>query len=145
MRKKRISIKLFNIAKGIHDCFQVIQYMRYLSDRTKSHSILNHLIGQQLVYLSADTNLDWSWSDLFSFNFRNSAVLTGMVFRALEISAFFLQFVQWWQNETTNGSLTKLPNPEPPTKHAEAYGRYKNICPICLQNWKIPTVNRISG
>lgn len=143
--RKKLSIKLFTIAKSMHDCLQVVQYIGYLSDRTKSHSIMNHLIGQQLIYLPAETNLDWSWSDLFSLNFRNSAILTGMMFRGLELSAFFLQFVQWWQNETSNGSLTKLPNPQPPAKHGDAVGRYENICPICLQSWKIPTVNRISG
>lgn len=144
-QQKKIAIKLFNIAKGMHDCLQVVQYIGYLADRTKTHSILNRLVGQHLIYLSAETNLNWSWSDLFSLNFQKSAVLTGMIFRALELSAFFLQFVQWWQNETSNGSLTKLPNPEPPMQNGDAVGRYKNICPICLQNWKIPTINRISG
>lgn len=147
-RNKQKCIKAYNIAKGVYDCFQVVQYVGYLSERSQTHSVLNRVIGQHLVYLSAETNLDWTWSDLFSMNFRHSAVLTGMVFRALELSAFFLQFVQWWQNETNNGSLTKLPNPEPPGrggKNADAAGRYHNICPICLQNWKIPTVNRVSG
>ena len=145
LRKKRKCISAYKIAKGIYDCFQVIQYVGYLSDRSKTHSIFNRIIGQHLVYLSAETNLDWSWSDLFSLNFHKSAVLTGMVFRALELSAFFLQFVQWWQNETSHGNLTKLPNPGPPNANPNAAGRYRNICPICLQTWKIPTVNRISG
>lgn len=145
LRKKRKCISTYKIAKGIYDCLQVIQYVGYLSDRSKTHSILNRIFGQHLVYLSAETNLDWSWSDLFSLNFHKSAVLTGMVFRALELSAFFLQFVQWWQNETSHGNLTKLPNPEPPNANPNAAGRYRNICPICLQTWKIPTVNRISG
>lgn len=147
-QRKRKWIKAYEIAKGAYDCFQVVQYVGYLSDRSKTHSILNRIIGQHLVYLSTETNLDWTWSDLFSLNFRHSAVLTGMIFRALELSAFFLQFVQWWQNETNNGSLTKLPNPQPPGnggKNAVASGRYRNICPVCLQNWKIPTVNRVSG
>lgn len=143
--KKKIAIKLYNIVNGLHGCFQVVQYIGYLSQRTDSHSILNRLIGQHLVYLPAETNLDWTWSDLFSLNFRHSAVLTGMMFRTLELSAFFLQFIQWWQNESTIGSLTKLPNIEPPIPNGDAVGRYKNICPICLQSWKIPTVNRISG
>lgn len=147
LRRKKQCIKAYKIAKGIYDCCQVVQYVGYLSDRSKSHSILNRIIGQHLVYLSADTNLDWSWSDLFSLNFRKSAVLTGIVFPALELSAFFLQFVQWWQNETSHGSLTKLPNPEPPSANTSTttVAKYRNICPICLQKWKIPTINRISG
>lgn len=145
---KRKCIKLYKFFKGVHDCFQVVQYVGYLSNRSKTHAVLNRIVGQHLVYLSTEVNLDWTWSDLFTMNFRNSAVFTGMAFRALELSAFFLQFIQWWQNETNNGSLTKLPNPEAPTfsgKNANAAGRYRNICPVCLQTWKIPTVNRVSG
>lgn len=147
-QRKRKCIRAYKCVKGVYDCLQVVQYVGYLSNRSKTHSVLNRFIGQHLVYLPIDTNLDWTWSDLITMNFRNSAVLTGMAFRALELSAFFLQFVQWWQNETNNGSLTKLPNPDPPTlsgKMANAAGRYRNICPICLQDWKIPTVNRVSG
>lgn len=144
-RRQKQWIKFYRIGKGMLDCFQVVQYVRYLADRSKTHSIFNGIIGQHLVYLSANTNLNWSWSDLYSMNFQKSAVLTGMVFRALELSAFFLQFVQWWQNETNHGSLTKLPNAEPPIVNPNIARRYRNICPICLQTWKIPTVNRISG
>lgn len=145
---KQKCIKAYKFIKGVHDCIQIVQYVGYLSNRSQTHSILNRIIGQHLVYLPTDTNLDWTWSDLFSLNFRKSAIFTGMAFRALELSAFFLQFVQWWQNETNNGSLTKLPNPEAPIisgKNAYAAGRYRNICPICFQNWRIPTVNRVSG
>lgn len=142
-KRMRMTKKVYSISKGIHDCFQVFQYIGYLSDRNESHSILNRLIGQHLIYLPPESDIQWNWSDLFSINFHKSAVLTGMLFRALELSAFFLQFVQWWQNETSNGSLTKLPNPEPPIQHSDQ--RYRSICPICLQKWQIPTVNRISG
>lgn len=145
LKRKQTIIRLNKIVKSVFDCIQVIQYVRYLSDRSKSHSILNAAFGQNLVYMSADTSLEWSWSDLFSMNFRKSAVLTGIVFRGLELSAFFLQFVQWWHNETSHGSLTKLPNPTAPEKNGDAFGRYANICPICFQSWRIPTVNRISG
>lgn len=142
-KRMRMTKKVYSISKGIHDCFQDFQYIGYLSDRNESHSILNRLIGQHLIYLPPESDIQWNWSDLFSINFHKSAVLTGMLFRALELSAFFLQFVQWWQNETSNGSLTKLPNPEPPIQHSDQ--RYRSICPICLQKWQIPTVNRISG
>lgn len=144
-KRKQLCIRIHRIAKGIYDFVQLLQYVGYLSDRSNTHSVLNRTIGQHLVYLSAETNLDWSWSDLFSLNFRNSAVLTGMVFRGLELSAFFLQFVQWWQDETTHGSLTKLPNPEPPKPTSGAAERYRNKCPVCFQSWRIPTVNRVSG
>lgn len=94
-QRKQKCIKAYKFIKGVYDCFQVVQYVGYLSNRSKTHSILNRIIGQHQVYLPTDTNLDWTWSDLFTMNFRNSAIFTGMAFRALELSAFFLQFVQW--------------------------------------------------
>ncbi|XP_031629673.1 peroxisome assembly protein 12 isoform X2 [Contarinia nasturtii] len=147
LRYKETFIKAHNIVKGIYDCFLVLQYIRFISDRSKTHSIFDQIIGQHLVYISSNTNLDWSWSDLFSMNFRKSAFVTGIVFRTLELSAFFLQFVQWWQNEARIGNLIKLPNPDPPSYSNSLLTprQYENICPVCLQMWKIPTVNRISG
>lgn len=144
LQRKKQCLKTYYVAKGIHSFVQTLLYIGYLSDRSQTHSILNRIIGQHLVYLSADTNFEWSWSDLFTLNFKKSSALTGIIFHTLELSAYFLQFVQWWQNETNHGSLAKLPNPEPPKK--QPFGqKYQRICPICWQTWKIPTINRTSG
>lgn len=144
--KKQI-ITIYKTLKASHDVLQIFQYLAYLSDRTKSHSVVIRLLNMSLNYLPPETNLTkWSWSDLFTGKFRNTTIFTGIVFRTLELSAFFLQFVQWWQNETTHGNIAKLPNPEAPTGHTAKSGKkYEGICPICLQKWKIPTANRISG
>lgn len=144
-QRRRNIQKSYKILRGLHDLFQVIQYIGYLSDRFDAHSIVNRIIGQHMIYLPFEANFQWNWTDLLSANFKKSTILSGMIFRGLELSAFFLQFIQWWQNETSNGSLSKLPTPEPPTRHPDAAERYENICPICLQQWAIPTVNRISG
>lgn len=142
LRRQHIQ-RSYRAIKGVHDLLQVIQYVGYLSDRFDTHSILSRVIGQHLIYSPMETSFEWSWSDLFAANFKRSTILSGMLFRGLELSAFFLQFIQWWQNETSNGSLTKLPNAEPPSRPTDT--RYDDICPICLQKWAIPTVNRVSG
>lgn len=73
---------------------------------------------------------------------RHSALLTSIIFRGLELSAFFLQFIQWWQNEASQGNLTNLPVPEPPSRESS---KYNGKCPICLQVWQIPTAVSVSG
>jgi len=62
----------------------------------------------------------------------------------LELSAFFLQFIQWWQNEASQGNLTNLQVPEPPNLDTNS-SKYNGKCPICLQIWQIPTAVSISG
>lgn len=71
-------------------------------------------------------------------------MLTGVVFRGLELSAFFLQFIQWWQTEANQGSLTNLPIPAAPAYDANS-GKYAGKCPICIQDWTIPTACTVSG
>lgn len=144
LEHRKIAITAYRSWCTIQDCLQLVQFIMYLANLSKSHSIANRLIGVQLKYMPTEMNMRWTWSDLFTGNFRNPAIFTGLLFRTLELSAFFLQFVQWWQNESTHGSLTKLPSPEAPAPNA-GESRYGNLCPICLQTWKIPTANRISG
>lgn len=143
-KQRAFAINAYRSWSTITDCLQLVQFIMYLANLSKSHSIANRVIGVQLKYMPPEMNMRWTWSDLFSGNFRNPAIFTGLLFRSLELSAFFLQFVQWWQNESTHGSLTKLPSPEAPAPNA-GESRYGNLCPICLQTWKIPTANRISG
>lgn len=145
-KQKKLAIRVFHGVKATRDCLQLLQTISYLADLSKSHSILNRLIDIQLNYMPPDPDLQWTWTDLLTGKFKASTIFTGVAFRALELSAFFLQFIQWWQNETTNGSLIKLPSPEAPIETIKGdASRYNQLCPICYQKWKIPTVNRISG
>lgn len=145
-RRKKFVVKYYKKLNGIYDLLQCFQTIAYLANISKSHSILNRLIGIHLNYLPPDPEMQWSWSDFLTGKLKSSTIVSSFIFRGLELSAFFLQFIQWWQNETTNGSLTKLPSPEAPINTLKAGGsRYLNLCPICLQRWKTPTVNRISG
>lgn len=145
-QRTRIAVTFLNKFKAIYGLLQCFQMIAYLADISKSHSVLNRLIGVQLSYLPPSSESEWTWSDFLVGKLKTSTVISSAIFRTLELSAFFLQFIQWWQNETTNGSLTKLPSPEAPASTVKTDGsRYMNLCPICLQKWRIPTVNRISG
>lgn len=145
MRGRKLAIQLITYSKAAHDTLQLFQFIAYMADMSKSHSLVNRMIRQQLNYLPPDATVTWTWTDMLSGKFKSAAVLSGIVFRTLELSAFFLQFLQWWQNETSFSSFINLPTPEPPSQDAFSQSRYRGICPICLQSWQIPTVNRISG
>lgn len=144
LRRKRLAIHLITYSKALHDGLQLFQLISYMSGISKSHSVVNRLARQQLNYLPPDAQVTWTWTDLFTGKFKSTAILSGVIFRSLELSAFFLQFLQWWQNEANFTSITNLPTPSAPMD-SMGLSRYKGICPICMQQWQIPTVNRISG
>ena len=75
---------------------------------------------------------------------RLAAMLSTVMLRTLELSAFFLQFIEWWQNEANMGDLSKLPIPDAPPADFNSE-KYKGVCPLCLQRWLIPTAVSISG
>lgn len=75
---------------------------------------------------------------------RFSTAVTAFLFRGLELSAFFLQFIQWWQTDANKGNLTNLPVPEAPAYDSNS-GKYAGVCPICIQPWLIPTAVTVSG
>lgn len=144
MRRKKLAVQFITFARALGDSLQLVQFIAYMADVSRSHSLTNRIVRQQLNYLPPDTTVTWSWTDLFKGKFRGTALLSGVIFRSLELSAFFLQFLQWWQNETSFSTFLNLPTPEPPAD-ALCSTKYRGICPICLQRWQIPTVNRISG
>lgn len=144
MQRKKMEMQLITYSRALCDSLQLVQFIAYMADVSKSHSLVNRMVKQQLNYLPPDMSITWSWTDLFTGKFRGTAVLSGVIFRSLELSAFFLQFLQWWQNETSFSTFLNLPTPEPPTD-ALCSSKYRGVCPICLQRWQIPTVNRISG
>jgi len=136
--------KIWNGSVAIYDCLQIFQYISYMANSSKSHSLLLRAIQMNLTYLPTDEQIEWSWSDLLKGNIKHSAMITSFIFRGLELSAFFLQFIQWWQNEASQGNLTNLPVPDPPNRDTNS-SKYNGKCPICLQSWQIATAISISG
>ena len=92
----------------------------YISGRSNYPSSLLRLISVTLSYSSARPTV--VIIDLLrkikegTFTLRDSAtVLEEVAAKSLEIGAFFLRFLQWWNNENYERSLTDLPTPVPPT------------------------------
>lgn len=157
---KRAFVRACSTGIGIYECLQVLQYIAYMANTSASHSLAVRLLGQQLVYASDDAVGDdsmaapsvglrlpsnWCLNDLWqSARRRPAAFVTAAVFRGLELSAFFLQFVRWWTEEASQAGLMCLPVPEAPSYDSNST-KYMGICPLCVQSWDIPTAVSISG
>lgn len=123
---------------------QIIKYVSYLAGYSSTHSIQLMLAGVSLRHANIQDE-SFSWSDVFSGKIKLSAVLGTIMLRSLEFGGFFLQFIQWWQDSSsTQKSIAQLPIPVPPELDENA-NKYRNSCPICLQDFIIPTVIQVSG
>lgn len=138
-------LRTYNAADSVYEFMKLFQFISYLANRSKSHTPVMRLINVGLQYIPPDeTAIDWNWHDLIGGKIKMATILSGVLFRGLELSAFFLQFLQWWQNESTQKNITDLPVPPPPDRGIDGE-RYRGICPLCLQTWNTPTVVSISG
>lgn len=156
---KRAFVRACTAGIGVYECLQVLQYIAYMANASASHSLAARLIGQQLVYAAGAEDGDeapagaiglqlpaqWGLWELWqAAQRRPAAFVTATVFRGLELSAFFLQFVRWWTEEASQADLMCLPVPEAPAYDANST-KYMGICPLCVQSWEIPTAVSISG
>lgn len=123
---------------------QIVRYVTYLSGRSPSHSIALMISGIGLKHAQPQES-SLSWSEIVQGKVRISALLGTFLLRSLEFGGFFLQFLQWWnESSTTTQTMSKMSIPEPPPLDVNAH-RYYNNCPICLQEFQIATILRISG
>ncbi|KAF2904853.1 hypothetical protein ILUMI_01324 [Ignelater luminosus] len=126
----------------------LIQYLRYMSDQSEFQLPFLQILKLKLVYSNELQDDSGFWSALFrgqlSFSELSKGFIQNTALSFLELSAFFIQFLQVWNQERPNYNFSALPvvPPPPPDNKAE---NYKGRCPICLQNWKIPTVLPVSG
>lgn len=65
IRLKKNIIRVYGIVATIYECSQVVQYVAYMANLSKSHSILLRLLKLNLDYLPPDESNDWTWTDLF--------------------------------------------------------------------------------
>lgn len=127
-------------------CFETIklvQFITYLAGVSPTHSPVLRGLNLTLTYL-AEEGESWTVRELFGGHVKLATMLSTSLLRTLELSAFFLQFIEWWQNEANMGDLSKLPIPNAPSNDCNSQ-KYKGICPLCLQRWLIPTAISISG
>lgn len=139
-----LSLYSYRSVKASLEFLQIIKYVSYLAGYSKTHSIQLMVAGVGLRHAQTQDD-SFSWSEIFSGNLKLSTVLSTVMLRGLEFGGFFLQFIQWWQDSSsTQKSIAQLPIPEPPQLHRDA-NRYESVCPICLQEFLIPTIVQISG
>lgn len=96
------------------------QYLVYLSNRSKYPTLSLRFLSISLTYADnrEETNLIELLKKLRNGSFSGSdglEVLQFIIIRSIEVGAFFLQFLQWWNQEHYyNFNLTTLPIPPPP-------------------------------
>ncbi|XP_053671178.1 peroxisome assembly protein 12-A [Anopheles nili] len=129
--------------KACYESLKLINYVCYLANVTQNHSPSLGILRLGLTYLSEEEE-SWSFKDMLKGKVRIATVMSAAILRWLELSAFFLQFIEWWQTEANIGDLSKLPIPDAPELDANAL-KYANVCPICLQKPIIPTAVSVSG
>lgn len=67
---KKYIIKYYNIIIAITDFLQIFQYLYYMADKSKSHTILLRLLNIQLTYTEIEEEEPWSWTDFLKGNLR---------------------------------------------------------------------------
>lgn len=123
---------------------QIIKYVAYLAGYTSTHSIPLMVTGLSLKHANIQED-SFRWTDILGGDVKLSTILSTLMLRSLEFGGFFLQFIQWWHDSSSSQrSITELPIPEPPSLDHNA-NKYISICPICLQDFQIPTILQTSG
>lgn len=118
--------------------------LAYLSNKSKSHSPLFRILNLTLSY-TEENELKNIWNDTTAKNrwFSPKTIGRGLL-HCLEIGAFTLQFLQWWQAEQLTINFSALPVPPPPTLSLEDKA-LKNKCPVCRNPWRLQTLLPVSG
>lgn len=94
---KKVLIHLHSISHFSWGTWTVINYLRYMSRETNAQLPILEIINLQFVYSGEIETIGLS-------NFAKNSVRA-----ALEIAAFFIQFLQVWNAEKPNYNLTALP------------------------------------
>ncbi|XP_058830054.1 peroxisome assembly protein 12-B [Topomyia yanbarensis] len=141
--EKRLLVQIVPYLKACYESLKLFQYIIYLAGKSHTHSPVLRWLNLSLAYLPEEDE-PWMFKDILSGQVKFATVLSSVLLRTLELSAFFLQFIEWWQNEANMGDLSKLPVPDSPQDNLYSE-KYKNMCPLCLQKWIIPTAVSVSG
>ena len=141
---KVLGLYSYRVAKSTYEFTQIIKYITYLSNRSKTHNLPLFISGISLKHANP-LQETFSLMDVIKGNVNLSTVLGTMILRTLEFGGFFLQFLQWYQDSSASQKIiSQLPTPDPPTMDRNAT-KYSHICPICYQSFVIPTTLSVSG
>ncbi|KAK2578931.1 hypothetical protein KPH14_011137 [Odynerus spinipes] len=133
----------------LYESITLCNYILYVSGKTMHATPLLRLLGTILTYSDTRTIvpitelLYKAKSNSFTIN-DGFDILQTTVARSLEIGAFFLQFLSWWNQENYFSDIMSLPAPPAP-KVPESARRYKGLCPLCMKAPHIRTVLIVSG
>ncbi|XP_032674423.1 peroxisome assembly protein 12 isoform X1 [Odontomachus brunneus] len=136
---------LFTLYKSL----EIYSYILYISEESMYPSSLLRLLRITLTY--SEPQSTQTIMDLLnklkhnSFTFDDGwDMFQRTVTSCLELGAFFLQFLSWWNQENYMTDLMNLPSPPPPDVSKTAL-RHKGTCPLCHMPQRIHTVLMVSG
>ena len=145
---KKSAIVVHTLLQAFYGTWTFIQYLRYMSNTSSHQTPALQLLKLKLIYSLTPQLASTFWTALFkgelSFRDFRSGLFQNTVMSILELSAFFMQFLQVWNTEKANFNFSALPIVPPPTPDSKA-NDFKGRCPICLQGCKISTVLPVSG
>ncbi|XP_014255671.1 putative peroxisome assembly protein 12 [Cimex lectularius] len=132
---------LFVLVNGINVFYSV----KYMIGKSKTHTICDELTEIEITH---EVHKSTAWSDILrelKSNPRNITTLIPVIFKLssqiLELSAFIIQFLNWWNTSQINININALPVPPPPSCNIA----YNNMCPICSRPRKTEVVLQPSG
>lgn len=124
--------KLILKAFYVYNASKAVNTFLYLTKYAVSHTPIFRLLGISLSYPAEPLT---------------KSKTTSVIIKVVEMSAFLLQFIQWWysdENRQKVGSTLKIPKPF--KKSIELIDTTKvGICPICIQKITTPTACITSG
>lgn len=110
----------------IYESAVLYTYLLYASGISIYPTPILKLLSITLVYSSINNNI--TVDDIIrkiknnSFNLNDGIdILQRSVTRSLELAAFSLQFIHWWNQENYQTSITALPVPPPPEVNSITY------------------------
>ncbi|CAD7077591.1 unnamed protein product [Hermetia illucens] len=121
-------LKVYNIISIVYKCAKTVQIFSYIIKVIDSHSPILSLLNMSLTY-----------SDPKDEDKKLSATLL----KAVEVLAFFLQFIELWYSSSNKQKITDIPKPKVCRKIIET--KMIGMCPICLQKVSLPTSSSVSG
>lgn len=148
-KKKKIRQILFTY-KSMNILYEIsrLYYMiGYMSGHLENHSPLLEICGVKLVYHNIQVP---SWKELFTDYFKNKTRISTVILpitlkifsQFIEISAFTVQFLNWWHSDEVKTKLNSLPVPPP---LPVAVSNNKMSCPICNNLIRVEVVLQCSG
>nr|SVE74344.1 EOG090X0AIN [Daphnia barbata] len=125
------SMMSFSSIRFIYDLIVLINWMLYTWGKSLAHSPVLHLLGLKLKHSSDNSSPGISLTKI------------------IELSAFFIQFLEWWFTNESSQAKSMLALPIPPPPHSVIQNQYSKpragACPLCQQQWKNECVLRVSG